>query len=49
MCCIDGNVNNIFSKHVQTHVITVEHVSNAMLHLKSEKNDNFEYLTSDNF
>ena len=34
---------------VHTHDITVEHVTNAITHLKSEKNDNFEGLSSDNF
>ena len=49
MYCIDDNVNNISSNHVHTHAINVEHVSNAITHLKSEKCDNFEGLTSDNF
>ena len=49
MYCIDDNVNNICSNHVHTHTINVEHVSNAMSHLKSEKTDNFEGLTCDNF
>ena len=30
-------------------LLYVEHVSNAITHLKSEKSDNFEGLTSDNF
>ena len=34
---------------IHTHDITVEHVTNAISHLKSEKNDNFEGLSSDNF
>ena len=33
------------SNHVHTHAITVEHVSNAITHLKSEKSDTFEGLT----
>ena len=49
MYCIDDNVNNISSNHVHTHASTVEHVSNAITHLKSEKSDNLEGLTSDNF
>ena len=49
MYCIDDNVNNISSNHVHTHAINVEQVSNAMSHLKSEKSDNFEGLTCDNF
>ena len=39
----------ISSNHVHTHAINVEHISNAITHLKSEKSDNFEGLTSDNF
>ena len=46
--CID-NVNHKSSNHIHTHDITVEHVNNAITHLKSEKNDNFEGLSSDNF
>ena len=46
--CID-NVNHKSSNHIHTHDITVEHVTNAITHLKSEKNDNFECLFSDNF
>ena len=46
--CID-NVNHESSNHIHTHDITVEHVTNAISHLKSEKNDNFEGLSSDNF
>ena len=34
---------------MHTHNITVEHVTNAITHLTSEKNDNFEGLSSDNF
>ena len=49
MYCIDDNVNNISSNHVHTHAINVEHVYNAITHLKSEKSDNFEGITSDNF
>ena len=48
--CID-NVYHKSSNHIHTlhtHDITVEHVTNAITHLKSEKNDNFEGLTSDN-
>ena len=37
------------SYYIHTHDITVEHVTNAIIHLKSENNDNFEGLTSDNF
>ena len=48
MYCID-NVNHKSSNHIHTHDITVEHVTNAITHLKSEKNDNFECLSSDNF
>ena len=48
MYCID-NVNHKSSNHIHTHDITVEHVTNAISHLKSEKNDNFEGLSSDNF
>ena len=47
MYCID-NVNHKSSNHIHTHDITVEHVANAITHLKSEKNDNFEGLSSDN-
>ena len=46
--CID-NVNHKSSNHIHTHDITVEHVTNAITHLKSEKSDNFEGLSSDNF
>ena len=46
--CID-NVNHKSNNHIHTHDITVEHVTNAITHLKSEKNDNFEDLSSDNF
>ena len=46
--CID-NVNHKSSNHIHTHDITVKHVTNAITHLKSEKNDNFEGLSSDNF
>ena len=49
MYCIDDNVNKISSNYVHTHAINAEHVSNAITHLKSEKSDNFERLTSDNF
>ena len=51
MYCIVDNVNNISSNHVHvhTHAINAEHVSKAITHLKSEKNDNFEGLTSENF
>ena len=48
MYCID-NVNHKSNHHIHTHDITVEHVTNAITHLKSEKNDNFEGLSSDNF
>ena len=37
------------SNHIHTHDVTVEHVTNAITHLKSEKNDNFEGLSSVNF
>ena len=49
MYSIDDNVNNISSNHVHTNAINVEHVSNAITHLKSEKSDNFEGQTSDYF
>ena len=49
MYCIDDNVNNISSNHVHTHAINVEHISNEITHLKSEKSDNIEGLTSDSF
>ena len=50
LCCIDDNVNHISGNHMQyTHEITVEHVTNAIAHLKSEKKDNFEGLSSDIF
>ena len=39
--CID-NVNHKSSNHIHTNDITVEHVTNAITHLKSEKNDYFE-------
>ena len=39
----------VSSYHIHTHDITVEHVTYAIIHLKSENNDNFEGLTSDNF
>ena len=39
----------IIIQHLHTHDITVEHVTNAITHLMSEKNDNFESLSSDNF
>ena len=34
---------------MHTHNITDKHFTNAITHLKSEKNDNFEGLSSDNF
>ena len=46
--CI-GNVNHKSSNHIHTRDITVEHVNNAITRLKSEKNDNFEGLSSVNF
>ena len=46
--CID-NISHITSNHIHTHDITVERVTHAITHLKSEKNDNFEGLSSDNF
>ena len=49
MYCIDDKLNHISSIHIHTHDITVEHVTNAIAHLKSEKSDNFEGLPSDNF
>ena len=49
LCCIDDNVNHISGNHMHTHDITVEHVTNAIAHLKSEKKDNFESISSDIF
>ena len=49
MFCSDHNHNHIFINHIHTNDVTVEHVTNAITHLKSEKKDSFEGLSSDSF
>ena len=49
LCNIDDNINHISSNHINTHDITVEYITNAVAHLKSEKKNNFETLSSEVF
>ena len=49
MKCTSDIVNGISDKYIHTHSIYVELVSNAINHLKLDKNDCIDGLSSDNF